>query len=44
LKSYPDIERRRDEANPTKLIKASLERWGTKRKDVEARILKFLDS
>lgn len=38
------ITRRGDEANPTKLIKASLQRWGTKRKEVEERIMKFLDS
>jgi len=42
VKSYPDIGRRGDEANPTKLIKASLQRFGTRRKDVEAKILKFL--
>ncbi len=42
VKSYPDIERRGDEANPTKLIKASLERWGTKRTIVTERITKFL--
>lgn len=40
----PPIQRRGDEANPTKLIKASLQRWGVKRKDVETRILKFLAS
>jgi hypothetical protein len=41
---YPNIEKRGDEANPTKLIKASLQRYGTKRKDVIAKINKFLAS
>jgi hypothetical protein len=36
--------RRGDEANPTKLIKASLERWGTKRKSVLEKIARFLNS
>jgi hypothetical protein len=40
----PPVTRRGDEANATKLIKASLERWGTKRKDVDERIMKFLAS
>ena len=40
----PPIERRGDEANATKLIKASLQRWGTRRKDVETKIMKFLAS
>lgn len=35
---------RGDEANPTKLIKHSLERWGTRRKDVQKKIYKFLAS
>jgi hypothetical protein len=44
FEANPPVQKRGDEANATKLIKASLERWGTKRKDVEARILKFLNS
>jgi hypothetical protein len=40
----PPITRRGDQANPTKLIKASLQRWGVKRKDVEEKIMKFLAS
>ena len=39
---YPNPEKRGDEANPTKLIKASLQRYGTKRKDVIAKINRFL--
>ena len=39
---YPNIEKRGDEANPTKLIKASLQRYGTKRKEVIEKINKFL--
>jgi hypothetical protein len=35
---YPNLEKRGDEANPTKLIKASLMRYGAKRKDVIAKI------
>jgi hypothetical protein len=31
-----------DEANPTKLIKHSIERWGKSRRDVQQKILKFL--
>jgi len=42
IKSYPAQARRQDEANPTKIIKASLERWASKKKDVEAKIAKFL--
>jgi hypothetical protein len=38
------IEPRGDEANPTKLIKQSLMRWGVKRKDTEKKIYKFLAS
>lgn len=37
-----NIEKRGDESTATKLIKQSLMRWGTKRKDVEAKINKFL--
>jgi len=44
VKCDPPITRRGDEANPTKLIKASLQRWGTKRKAVEVKIMKFLAS
>jgi hypothetical protein len=35
LRSYPTIEKTGDEANPTKLIKQSLMRWGTKRRRAE---------
>jgi hypothetical protein len=41
---YPNIEKRGDEANPTKLIKASLQRYGTKRKEVIEKINRFLAS
>lgn len=39
---YPNIQKRGDEANHTKLIKQSLMRWGTKRTDIDAKIQKFL--
>ncbi len=39
---YPNIEKSGDEANPTKLIKASLQRYGTKRKDIIEKINRFL--
>jgi hypothetical protein len=39
VKPFSDIRCRAVE--PTKLIKASLQRWRTKRKDVEAKILNF---
>jgi hypothetical protein len=42
IKGWPNIEKRGDEANPTKLIKHSLQRYGTKRKDVIEKINKFL--
>ena len=42
VKAAEPIGRRGDEAKPTKLIKHSLERWGTDRKAAEAKILKFL--
>jgi hypothetical protein len=32
------------EPNPAQLIEASPQRWGSRRKDVEAKILKFLAS
>ena len=38
----PNIEKRGDEANTTKLIKQSLMRWGTNRLDVMRNIRKFL--
>jgi hypothetical protein len=38
----PSVQERGDEAKATKFIKASLERWGTSRKDLEAKVLKFL--
>jgi hypothetical protein len=41
---YPNIERRGDEANPTKLIKQSLMRWGMNRKSVIKKINRFLAS
>lgn len=41
---YPNIEKRGDEANPTKLIKHSLMQYGTKRKDVIEKINRFLAS
>lgn len=44
VKAAPPIERRGDEAKPTKLIKHSLERWGTDRRTAEAKIMKFLAS
>jgi hypothetical protein len=40
----PAVQSRGDEANQTKLIKQSLMRWGTKKKDVEQKIYKFLAS
>jgi DNA helicase HerA-like ATPase len=42
INSYPAIRERGDEANPTKLIKQSLMRWGSKKTEVEAKITKFL--
>jgi len=42
--AQPAIERQGNEANVTALIKQSLERWGTKRREVEARIGRFLAS
>ena len=42
LRGYSVIRKRGDEANPTKLIKQSLMRWGRGRKGTEAKILKFL--
>ncbi len=42
VKAAPPISRRGDEARPTKLIKHSLERWGTDRRAAEAKIMKFL--
>lgn len=42
VKAAPPIGRRGDEARPTKLIKHSLERWGTDRRAAEAKIMKFL--
>jgi hypothetical protein len=44
LRGYPNLEPRGDEANPTKLIKQSLMRWGKDRKETEAKILKILSS
>jgi hypothetical protein len=43
LRGYPNLERRGDEANPTKLIKQSLMRWSADKEQVEAKISKFLD-
>ncbi|HMH13486.1 MAG TPA: hypothetical protein VK578_10295 [Edaphobacter sp.] len=39
---WPTVQKRGDEANPTKLIKASLMRYGSKRKDVIEKINRFL--
>jgi hypothetical protein len=39
---FPTILKRGDEANPTKLIKHSLQRYGSKRKEVIAKINRFL--
>lgn len=44
VKAAPPIARRGDEAKPTKLIKHSLERWGTDRVAATAKIMKFLSS
>ena len=41
---WPTVQKCGDEANPTKLIKHSLMRWGTKRKDVIEKINRFLAS
>jgi hypothetical protein len=41
---YPNIDKRGDEANATKLIKQSLMRYGSRRKEVETKIMKFLAS
>lgn len=41
---WAGIQKRGDEANPTKLIKHSLMRYGTKRKDVIEKINRFLAS
>jgi len=42
LRGYPNPEKRGDEANPTKLIKQSLMRWGRDRKKITEKIMKFL--
>jgi hypothetical protein len=39
---WPTVQKRGDEANPTKLIKHSLQRYGTRRKDVIEKINRFL--
>jgi hypothetical protein len=41
---WPSVAKRGDEANPTKLIKQSLMRWGRMRTEVSAKINKFLAS
>lgn len=41
---WPSMQKRGDESNPTRLIKQSLMRWGTKRKDVIEKINRFLAS
>ncbi len=41
---WSGVAKRGDEANPTKLIKQSLMRWGTKRKDTITKINHFLSS
>jgi hypothetical protein len=42
LRGYSNLDKRGDEANPTKLIKQSLMRWGKDRKETETPILNFL--
>lgn len=42
--SDPPIEKQGDEANRTKLIKASLQRWAKDKKQVNGRIMRFLRS
>jgi len=42
--SNPPVQRRGDEANPAKLIKASLERYAVNKQEVNAKIMKFLAS
>lgn len=41
---WPSVQKRGNESNPTRLIKQSLMRWGTKRKDVIEKINRFLAS
>ncbi len=41
---HAPVQKRGDEANATKFIKASLERWGAGRKDVTEKTMKFLRS
>jgi DNA helicase HerA-like ATPase len=40
--SNPPVQRRGDEANPTKLIKTSLERWSVDKRQVNAKVARFL--
>jgi hypothetical protein len=42
LRGFPNLEKRGDEANQSKLIQQSLMRWGKDRKETETKILKFL--
>jgi hypothetical protein len=44
LTSYPNIKSTGKETHPSKLIRHSLERWGINRRDIEAKINKFLAS
>jgi len=44
LTGYPNIKTTGKETHPSKLIRHSLERWSTKRKDIEGKINKFLAS
>jgi DNA helicase HerA-like ATPase len=41
---WPNIQKRGDEGNATKLIKASIQRWGKSRKEVNRKINQFLAS
>jgi DNA helicase HerA-like ATPase len=42
IEAYDNLKKRGDEANPTKLIKQSLMRWGTKKTITEQNIRRFL--
>jgi TraM recognition site of TraD and TraG len=44
IKGRPNIQKRGDEANPTKPIKNSLQQWGRKRKGMVEKINRFLAS
>jgi hypothetical protein len=42
VKANPPIKKRGDEADPQKLIRQSLMRYGADRKEIQAKVLKFL--